>query len=102
MKYFVITDSADTLTGLRLAGMEGELAHNEAEAAAAIARTASDSEIGILLISESLAALCAAQLHSIRLTARLPLVVEIPDRHSTGRAEGAIPRYIREAIGVKI
>ena len=31
-----------------------------------------------------------------------PLVVEIPDRHSTGRASDSITRYIREAIGVKL
>ena len=31
-----------------------------------------------------------------------PLVVEIPDRHSAGRAPDSITRYIREAIGVKL
>mgnify|MGYP000318379414 CR=1 FL=1 len=38
----------------------------------------------------------------LKLTAQRPLVVEIPDRHSAGRAPDSITRYIREAIGVKV
>ena len=102
MKYFVITDSTDTQVGLRLAGMEGVVVREEFEARRAIEQAARDPEIGVLLITEKLAALCADQIAPLKLTAQRPLVVEIPDRHSAGRSSDSITRYIREAIGVKI
>ena len=102
MKYFVITDSTDTQVGLRLAGIEGVVVRTPEEARAAIARAQADPEIGILLITEHLAAQYADLIAPLKLTAHTPLVVEIPDRHSTGRASDSITRYIREAIGVKL
>ena len=102
MKYFVITDSTDTQVGLRLAGMEGVVVREEFEVRRAIDQAARDPEIGVLLITEKLAALCADQIAPLKLTAQRPLVVEIPDRHSAGRAADSITRYIREAIGVKL
>ena len=102
MKYFVITDSTDTQVGLRLAGMEGVVVREEFEVRRAIEQAAKDPEIGVLLITERLAALCADQIAPLKLTAQRPLVVEIPDRHSAGRSSDSITRYIREAIGVKL
>ena len=86
MKYFVITDSTDTQVGLRLAGIEGVVVREEPLVRAAI----------------QMAALCQDLIAPLKLTAQRPLVVEIPDRHSAGRAPDSITRYIREAIGVKL
>lgn len=102
MKYFVITDSTDTRVGLRLAGIEGVVVREEAEARRAIESAAKNPEIGVLLITEGVAAQCADLIAPLKLTALTPLVVEIPDRHSAGRSSDSITRYIREAIGVKI
>lgn len=101
MKYFVITDSTDTQVGLRLAGIEGVVVREEPLVRAAI-QTAADPDIAVLLITEKLAALCQDLIAPLKLTAQRPLVVEIPDRHSAGRAPDSITRYIREAIGVKL
>ncbi|MEG0764753.1 MAG: V-type ATP synthase subunit F [Pseudoflavonifractor sp.] len=102
MKYFVITDSTDTLVGLRLAGMEGVVVRSAEEVSAALDLSLSDPDIGVLLITEGLAKLCAERIAPLKMTAHSPLVLEIPDRHSSGRAPDSITRYIREAIGVKI
>ena len=96
MKYFVITDSTDTQVGLRLAGIEGVVVREEALARAAIQTAAADPDIAVL------ADQCRDVIAPLKLTAQRPLVVEIPDRHSTGRAPDSITRYIREAIGVKL
>ena len=90
MKYFVITDSTDTQVGLRLAGIEGVVVRDAEAAGQAIREASADPEIGVLLIAP------------LKLTAQRPLVVEIPDRHSAGRAPDSITRYIRGAIGVKL
>ena len=102
MKYFVITDSTDTQVGLRLAGIEGVVVREPSQVREAIQTAAADKEIGVLLITEKLVALCQDLIAPMKLTAQRPLVVEIPDRHSTGRAPDSITRYIREAIGVKL
>lgn len=102
MKYFVITDSTDTQVGLRLAGVEGVVVREPTQVREAIQAAAADREIGVLLITEKLASMCEDLIAPMKLTAHRPLVVEIPDRHSTGRAPDSITRYIREAIGVKL
>ena len=75
MKYFVITDSTDTLVGLRLAGIEGVVVREEPLARAAIQTAADDPEIAVLLITEQLAAQCQDMLAPMKLTAQRPLVV---------------------------
>ena len=101
MKYFVISDNADTLVGLRLAGIEGVRVATREETLAAIDAASADPSIGILLITEQLASLCQDRLDPMKLSAQMPLVVEIPDRHGT-RSKDSITRYIREAIGIKL
>ncbi|NCB04762.1 MAG: ATP synthase subunit F [Clostridia bacterium] len=102
MKYFVVTDSTDTQVGLRLAGIEGVVVREEPEVREAIRSAVANPEIGVLLITEHLAALCSDLLAPVKMTSHIPLVVEIPDRRSQGRASDSITRYIREAIGVKL
>lgn len=101
MRYFVISDNTDTHVGLRLAGIEGVVARTREEGLAAIEQVLADDTVGILLITESLAAQCADRLAGLKMGGHTPLVVEIPDRHGT-RNKDAIGQYIREAIGVKI
>ena len=102
MKYFVITDSTDTQVGLRLAGIQGVVVREPSQVRDPVQAAAADKEIGVLLITEKLAAQCRDLIDPMKLTAQRPLVVEIPDRHSAGRAPDSITRYIREAIGVKL
>ena len=102
MRYFVISDNSDTLTGLRMAGIEGVLCHTREETLNAILAAEADETIGILLINEKLSALCPERVDALKRTALRPLLVEIPDRHHTHRAPDSITRYIREAIGIKV
>lgn len=102
MRYFLICDNADTLTGMRLAGIEGTMARTPQETQAAIRRAKEDPDIAILLINEKLAAMCPDLVSDLKMNSIQPLVVEIPDRHHTQRTPDSITRYIREAIGVKV
>ena len=102
MRYFLITDNVDTRIGMRLAGIECELTETRQQTMDAISRVVADKTIGVLLITEKLAKLCPDVLDDLKLNLETPLVVEIPDRHGTGRAPDSITRYIREAIGVKL
>lgn len=102
MRYFLVSDNMDTLTGMRLAGIEGTLAQNRQEAMEALSSVLADSTIGILLINERLCALCPEVINDLKLKSVMPLVVEIPDRHHTGRSPDSITRYIQEAIGIHV
>ena len=49
---YLISDNIDTLTGMRLAGVEGVIVHEHDELKEALERTIADKEIGIILLTE--------------------------------------------------
>ncbi len=102
MKLFLISDNVDTQTGLRLSGIDGVVVHQMDELKAALESVVADKEIGILLITEKLARLFPDFVKEIKLTYEKPLIVEIPDRHGTGRSKDFITSYVTEAIGLKL
>ena len=102
MKLFLISDNVDTQTGLRLSGIEGVVVHEMDDLQAALETVVADKSIGILLITEKLARLFPDFMKEIKLTYEKPLIVEIPDRHGTGRAKDFITSYVTEAIGLKL
>ncbi len=102
MKMFLISDNRDTYTGMRLAGVEGVVAHERTEVEEAVNQVLADSEIGILLVTEMLGQKYGDIFHNIKMNRRVPLLVEIPDRHGTGRKENFITDYVSEAIGLKL
>lgn len=102
MKLFVISDNTDTKMGLRICGIEGVVVNDEPSFRAEVEKCLSDSEIGILLVTEKLVKLAPEYINGLKLGRSLPLIVEIPDRHGAGRTKDAISSYISEAIGVKL
>lgn len=101
MKFFLISDNADTQMGMRLAGIEGVVVHEAEEVEAAVREAVRNREIGILLITDKLGKLCPALLNERKRNHKRPLIVEIPDRHG-GDVGGALERYIGEALGIKL
>ena len=79
---FLISDNVDTYTGMRLAGVDGV--------------------IGIVLLTEKFGREFPDILDEFRLERKIPLLIEIPDRHGTGRKKDFITSYITEAIGLKL
>lgn len=102
MKMYLISDNIDTLTGMRLAGVEGVVVHGHKEAKEAVEKVIDDSRLSILLITEKASSEIPELIDDIKLNRRTPLVVEIPDRHGSGRQANFITNYINEAIGIKL
>ena len=102
MKMYLISDNIDTMTGMRLAGIEGVVVHEKEELKAALQNALADKEIGILLLTEKFGREFPEIIDNVRLERRLPLLIEIPDRHGTGRRPGFITSYVNEAIGLKL
>ena len=102
MKMFLISDNVDTLTGMRLAGVEGCIVHELAELRKALEDAIANKENGIILLTEKFGREFPDIIDDVRLNRRLPLLIEIPDRHGTGRKPDFITSYVSEAIGIKL
>ena len=102
MKMYLISDNRDTYTGMRLAGVEGVIVHERQELKEALETVFQDREIGIVLLTEKFGREFPDLIDEARLDRRQPLLIEIPDRHGTGRKENFITDYVSEAIGLKL
>ncbi|MCR5742507.1 MAG: V-type ATP synthase subunit F [Lachnospiraceae bacterium] len=102
MKMYVISDNVDTHTGMRLAGVEGEVLHGEAELSSCLERVTGMKDVGILLLSEGFLLKYPDIVNTFKQNHSMPLVVEIPDRHGSGRRADFITAYAGDAIGLKI
>ena len=102
MRMFLISDNVDTLTGMRLAGIDGVVVHEKQEIKQALDEVLSQKDIGIILMTEKLGKESPEIVDDIKLNRTGPLLLEIPDRHGSGRRPDFITAYINEAIGIKI
>ena len=99
---YLISDNIDTWTGMRLAGIEGAVVHEKQELQRELDKVLADKEIGIVLLTEKFGREFPGLINDVKLNHRLPLFVEIPDRHGTGRKPDFITSYVNEAIGLKL
>lgn len=88
--------------GMRMAGIEGVVAHSRQHVIDELNKAADNSEIAVVLMTEKLVELCRDTVYDIKLNRRRPLIVEIPDRHGNSGVIESISRYVEEAIGVKL
>lgn len=102
MKMFLISDNIDTQTGMRLAGVEGIVVHEREELRQALDDALANTEIGIILLTEKFGKEYPDIIDHVKLSHKLPLLIEIPDRHGTGRKPDFITSYVNEAIGLKL
>ena len=102
MKFYLISDNIDTQMGMRLAGINGVVVHQPDEVKRELEKAIKDKDIAIILMTEKLVKLCSGLVYDIKLNHKSPLIVEIPDRHGTGRKPDFITSYVNEAIGLKL
>ena len=82
--------------------MEGVVVHEREELYDTLQKTLADKEIGIILLTEKFGKEFPDILEDVRLNHKLPLLIEIPDRHGTGRRPDFITAYVNDAIGLKL
>ena len=99
---FLISDNVDTYTGMRLAGVDGVVVHERKDLREQLEKVLQDKSIGIVLLTEKFGREFPDILDEFRLERKIPLLIEIPDRHGTGRKKDFITSYITEAIGLKL
>jgi V/A-type H+-transporting ATPase subunit F len=97
---FLVSDSTDTLTGLRLVGVEGVMAQTREELAQGLAQARQDTRVGIVGVTGKLFGLYPDVIKDFQDTWPMPLVVHIPDRHTGGQPTDFLSEYMREAMGI--
>ena len=58
MRFYVISDNVDTQVGMRLAGIEGVVVHEEDEVRKALSDAMEQEDIAVVLMTEHLVRLC--------------------------------------------
>lgn len=102
MKMYLISDNIDTQVGMRLAGIDGCVLHESEEIQKKIEEVITDSDLGILLMTEKAAAAVKSYLDNLKINLHQPLIIEIPDRHGSRDIAGSINRMVQESIGLKL
>ncbi|WP_326908884.1 V-type ATP synthase subunit F [Sedimentibacter sp. MB31-C6] len=102
MKSFLICDSRDTWVGLRLAGIDGVIVHDRANALSTMKKVLQNREIGILILTEKIADMISEEVMEYKIKSKVPLIIEIPDRHGSIRTYDAIEKYISDSVGIRI
>lgn len=102
MKAYFISDNVDTFVGLQVSGIEGTVVHEKEEVLNVLKSLEDKKDIGIIILTEKIAALIPQKVTEMKLSKIGPLIVEIPDRHGSTKGENSIIRYVKESIGLKI
>lgn len=102
MKFYLISDNIDTQMGMRLAGIEGVVAHRREHIIDELDKAMADKEVAIVLMTEKAISQCREYVYELKLNRPKPLIVEISDRHGGSEVTETIAAYVNEAIGIKI
>jgi V/A-type H+-transporting ATPase subunit F len=101
MKFFVIGDR-QTILGLRLVGIEGTFAAEREDGLAALDAAVVRKDIGIVLITEALAAKMRDEVDARLYGIGFPLVLEIPDASGPSPERPNVEVLVRKAIGISV
>jgi V/A-type H+-transporting ATPase subunit F len=100
MRYFLISDNQDTLTGMRLAGIEGVLTTNAGQVTKAMETAFENPQIAIVLITKTAMDFCPQLIEEYKQNRPKPLILVIPDPASADTSADSISRSIQQAIGI--
>ncbi len=99
MKTLLVTDCNDAKVGLRLAGIDAVVVRDSVEALAVSERALRDEQIGLLLITDRLAASIYDEIMALKLTSSGTMILTIPD--PGGDFNNRIEQYVSQSIGIK-
>jgi len=102
VKIYVISDNNDTVSGLRLAGIEGCVVKNRVDIITKLEELEKNPEIAIVLMTTVIVNLAPDYITNFKLTKSKPLLTEIPDRFGEVNLGEVIDSYISDAIGIKL
>ncbi len=97
-----IIGNPEAVLGFSLAGVQGQAVATADEVNQALDEAMSDSEVGIILVTEDVARLILSRMDQLKLRSTIPLVVEIPGPEGMPEGQPSLGDIVFRAIGVKI
>ncbi|MEG0416058.1 MAG: V-type ATP synthase subunit F [Erysipelothrix sp.] len=96
---YLISDNVDTQMGMRLAGIEGVVVHDQKSLEEALTNVLNQEDIGILLLTSVVFDMDREHLLDMKLNLTSPLIVEVSDRHQSHEVQSMIDETIAKIIG---
>ena len=96
----VLGDSA-TVESMRLAGVEGRAVTASEDCEAAFDEMVKQEDLGVLLVTEPLAAKMRSRIDDAKLARRLPLVLEIPARGVSSVPSDDLVARVGRMVGLR-
>ena len=91
MRMYLISDNVDTLTGMRLAGVDGVVVHEREELRKAIETAMDDKNVGIILLTEKFGREFPDLLDEIDHQVRIACGLEFEDEAAAASSENNEP-----------
>jgi V/A-type H+/Na+-transporting ATPase subunit F len=101
VKFYCIADE-DTVRGFSLAGVEGRAVATPEEAKLALEEAGARTDIGILIVTDRVAAGVRSQIDAFRSGRAVPLIVEIPGPQGPMPGRKTLRQFVQEAIGIRL
>ncbi len=101
MNFCCIADE-ETVRGFRLAGITGHVVATAAQAAAALEQAASQTDCGIIILTQQVAATIQQDVEAIRWERDRPLIVEIPGPEGPLLGRKSLRQFVQEAVGMRV
>jgi len=101
MKVLVI-GHPEAVLGFSLAGVNGQAVTTAEEAGRALDEAMASKEIGIILVTQDIAAMLQARVEDLKLHSTIPLVVEIPSPAGVSADQPSLSEIVLRAIGIKL
>lgn len=101
-KFYCLSDNSDTLVGMRLVGIEGEVIHDRDVFLKRLEEVTIDPNVAIILVTTKLIDLAPNVVSELKLRDTNSLIVEIPDRHGNAKIGEKIDSYVSKAVGVNL
>ena len=101
MKFYCIADE-DTVRGFHLAGVEGRAVADAKQATEALDEAFKRSDLGIVILTDAVAAGIRSHVDGYRSGSARPLIVEIPGPKGPLPGRKTLRQFVQEAIGIRI
>jgi len=101
-KFYCLSDNSDTIVGMRLVGIEGEVTHERDIFLKRLEEVINDPNVSIVLVTTNLIDLAPDVISELKLRDNHCLIVEIPDRHGNAKIGEKIDAYVSKAVGVNL
>lgn len=99
MQAYLLSDTADLLNGMHLAGVEGKKVTDESSLAEAYKAAAADGQTAVILITAALCRKYPALIKEFR-SHPTPIITELPDEH--GLSGSVLAQQLKNGVGIVI